>query len=108
MLNRITDIVKNLIVYPENMRNNLNKTGGLISSERILLQLIKKGLLREEAYRLVQRRAMAAWRGEGEFKKLIIEDPDIKEFLSTQEIEDCFDLTHHLRNVDYIFKRVFK
>jgi len=56
----------------------------------------------------VQRRAMAAWRGEGEFKKLIIEDPDIKEFLSTQEIEDCFDLTHHLRNVDYIFKRVFK
>ena len=108
MLNRITDIVKNLIVYPENMRNNLNKTGGLIFSERILLQLIKKGLLREEAYRLVQRRAMAAWRGEGEFKKLIIEDPDIKEFLSTQEIEDCFDLTHHLRNVDYIFKRVFK
>ncbi len=108
MLNRITDIVKNLIVYPENMRNNLNKTGGLIFSERILLQLVKKGLLRDEAYRLVQRRAMAAWRGEGEFKRLIREDPDIKKFLSLQEIEDCFDLTHHLRNVDYIFKRVFK
>ncbi len=108
MLNRITDIVKNLIVYPDNMRNNLNKTGGLIFSERILLQLIKKGLIREEAYKLVQKRAMEVWKGKGVFKKLIMEDPDIKRLLSPKEIEDCFDLTHHMRNVDYIFKRVFK
>jgi adenylosuccinate lyase len=107
MLNRFIMLVKQLIVYPEHMMNNLNKTKGLIFSERVFLELVRKGLSRDEAYALVQRNAMNAWEGKEGLKNLLLNDPDVSIHLSSQEIDRCFDLKHHLRYVDYIFERVF-
>jgi len=106
MLNKFTAIINNLSVYPENMKNNLDKTGGLIFSQSVLLALIRKGMLREKAYRLVQQIAMEVWKTRKPFKELIIQQNDIMDVLSPKEIEDCFDLKIHLRNVDKIFERV--
>jgi adenylosuccinate lyase len=108
MLIQFNRILENLIVYPENMMDNLNKTGGMIFSGRLLLALAKKAASKEEAYRIVQDNAMKAWKEKDNFKDLILRDQRVKALLSAKEIEECFDLSYYLRNVDYIFKRVFR
>lgn len=108
MVRKFTRLVDNLLVYPKNMMRNLEQTGGLIFSEHILLALCRKGLDRDRAYRLVQRNAMQVWEKGGDFKALLKKDKDIKKSLSAKEIDRAFDQKHHLRNVDKIFKRVFK
>ena len=105
MLNKFTAIVDKLVVYPENMRRNLEKTHGLIFSQGVLLALTQKGVLREEAYRLVQEKAMEIWRSGGDFKQALLGDSKVRQFLSEQEIEDCFDLGRNLRHVDTIFRK---
>lgn len=107
MLTRLTNILKGLRVYPERMRENLQKTKGLIFSEAVMLALIKKGLKRQEAYRIVQRNAMKAWEEEKDFKELLKEDPELKALLSDEEIEDCFSLTKAIGEINYIFNNVF-
>jgi adenylosuccinate lyase len=106
MLNRFGNIVKNLTVFPENMKRNMTRTFGLIYSQRVLLTLINKGMKREEAYDLVQSKAMQAWERQVQFKELIENEPTIRAVLSTEELEACFDYNHHMQNVDTIFKRV--
>src|SRR5438552_889937 len=106
-LARLTGLIDRLVVYPQNMRTNLDRLGGLIHSQRVLLALTQKGVARVEAYRLVQRNAMKAWSGEGEFGALLDADPDVREHLSKPEIAASFDLDAHLRHVDTIFQRVF-
>jgi adenylosuccinate lyase len=106
-LDRLAGIVEKLLIYPDAMKRNLQMFGGLVHSERVLLALVQKGLQREAAYKLVQRNAMKAWAGEGDFLHLLKNDPEVIQRLSTSELEVCFDLNHHLRHVDTIFKRVF-
>lgn len=106
MLNRFTNVVKNLTVYPENMRRNIDATHGVIFSQRVLLSLIDKGMSREDAYGTVQPLAMKAWKEQTSFKKLLEAEPAVREKLSQAEIDDCFDYTYHLKNVDYIFERL--
>lgn len=106
MLNRFSNIVKNLTVYPENMKRNMNATLGLIYSQRVLLTLIDKGLSREEAYDTVQPLAMEAWEKQVSFRQLIEEDDKVTKFLSAAEIEDCFDYRYHIKQVDGIFERL--
>jgi adenylosuccinate lyase len=106
-LARLASIVDRLIVYPENMRKNLERLGGLIHSQRVLIALTQKGVAREDAYRLVQRNAMRAWRGEGDFLPLLKADPEVSKHLSAAELAEHFDLGHHLAHVDTIFQRVF-
>jgi len=107
MLNRLTSLIENLIVYPENMKANLEKMGGLIYSEAILLLLTRKGLSREEAYGVVQRNAMKVWEKEGEFKTLLSQDDVIKRLLTQEELNSTFDTREHLKHINDIFKRVF-
>ena len=104
---RLTGLIDKLLVYPENMQKNLDRLGGLIHSQRVLLALTQKGAAREEAYRLVQRNAMPVWRGEGDFLGLLKADKDVTRYLSEAEIEASFDLGFHLKHVDTIFRRVF-
>ena len=106
MLNRFGNIVKNLTVFPENMKRNMDRTLGLIYSQRVLLALIDKGLAREEAYDTVQPKAMQAWEEQVPFRSLIEADEKITGLLSNEEIADCFDYNYHLKNVDVIFERV--
>jgi adenylosuccinate lyase len=106
-LARLAGVVEKLVVYPENMRKNLDRLGGLIHSQRVLLALTQKGVSREDAYAIVQRNAMRAWRGEGEFLKLLKADKDVAKVLPTEELEALFDLGYHLKKVDAIFARVF-
>jgi len=106
-LARITSVIDKLLVYPANMQKNLDRLGGLIHSQRVLLALTQKGVSREDAYSLVQRNAMPVWRGEGDFLTLLKADADVKKALSDAELEDLFDLGYHLKNVDFIFQRVF-
>jgi adenylosuccinate lyase len=106
MLNRFSNIVKNLTVYPENMKRNMDRTLGLIFSQRVLLSLIDKGLVREEAYDTVQPKAMEAWELQVPFRSLIEKDDKITSLLTKEELDDCFDPTHHLKNVDVIFDRL--
>lgn len=106
MLNRFANIVKNLTVFPDNMKRNMDKTLGLIYSQRVLLALIDKGMVREEAYDTVQPRAMEAWEKQTPFRDLIEADPVIQSKLSKDEIADCFDYNYHLKNVDIIFERL--
>jgi adenylosuccinate lyase len=107
MLTQFARIIENLLVYPDNMRKNLEKTGGMIFSGRLLLELSKKAPSKEDAYLIVQDNAMKAWNKNENFKDLIKNDKKVKEYLSEKEIEECFSLDYYLRNVDYIFKRVF-
>jgi len=107
ILRRMTDILNNLIVYPERMRQNLESLRGLVFSGQVLLELAKRGLSREEAYRIVQRNAMADWNGKEDFKSLLEKDPDIKGRLSTGELNETFDYQSQMRQVDTIFQRVF-
>jgi adenylosuccinate lyase len=106
-LNRLAGVIEKLLVYPQNMQKNLDRLGGLIHSQRVLLALTQKGASREEAYKLVQRNAMPVWRGEGDFQTLLKADADVKRYLSDAEIAENFDLGYHLKHVDTIFKRVF-
>jgi adenylosuccinate lyase len=106
IVNRFTNIVKNLTVFPENMKRNMDKTYGLIYSQRVLLALINKGLNREDAYDLVQPKAMEAWETEQQFKKLISENKQISSLLTKEEIEDCFDYSYHLSQVDKVYNRL--
>jgi adenylosuccinate lyase len=106
-LARLAGVIDKLVVYPEAMQKNLDRLGGLIHSQRVLLALAQKGVARDDAYALVQRNAMPVWRGEGEFRKLLQTDKDVAKVLSAQEIEALFDLGYHLKHVDTIFERVF-
>ncbi|HET7615632.1 MAG TPA: adenylosuccinate lyase [Bacillales bacterium] len=106
MLNRFSRIVKELTVFPENMKRNMEKTFGLIYSQRVLLALIDKGMTREEAYDLVQPKAMQAWESGTAFRDFIEADKNITEKLSSKEIDDCFNYNYHLKNVDMIFDRL--
>ncbi len=106
-LNRLADLIEKLVVYPENMKRNLEMFGGLVHSERVLLALARKGMAREDAYRLVQRNAMKTWDAGADFQKSLEADSDVGKLLSKDEIAACFDLGHHLSNVDTIFNRVF-
>ncbi|EAG6134677.1 adenylosuccinate lyase [Listeria monocytogenes] len=106
ILNRFGNIVKNLTVFPENMKRNMDRTLGLIYSQRVLLVLIDKGLAREAAYDVVQPRAMEAWEKQVPFRELVEQDATIIENLSAEEIADCFDYNYHLKNVDLIFDRL--
>lgn len=106
MLNRFGNIVKNLTVFPENMKRNMDRTFGLIYSQRVMLSLIDKGMSREEAYDLVQPKAMQAWEQQVPFRELIEAEPEITQRLSEAEIADCFNYEYHLENVDVIFKRL--
>jgi adenylosuccinate lyase len=106
-LDRLAGVIEKLLVYPEAMKRNLEKQGGLVHSERVLLALVQKGLSREEAYKLVQRNAMKAWAGEGDFLGLLKRDPQVIQKIRESELEALFDLNHHLKHVDTIFQRVF-
>ena len=106
-LGRLAGIVDKLIVYPDNMRKNLDRLGGLVHSQRVLLALTQKGVAREDAYRLVQRNAMKAWRGEGDFLALLKSDAEVRKHLSDKELATNFDLDFHFAHVDTIFQRVF-
>ncbi|NJL07467.1 MAG: adenylosuccinate lyase [Methylacidiphilales bacterium] len=106
-LARLAGVVDKLLVYPAAMQKNLDRLGGLVHSQRILLKLTQKGASREDAYRLVQRNAMPVWRGEGDFQTLLTVDAEVRTFLSEAEIAELFDLGFHLKHVDTIFRRVF-
>ena len=106
-LHRLAGVVERLVVYPESMRRNLDRLGGLIHSQRVLLALTQKGISREDSYAWVQRNAMPVWRGEGEFLALLKKDRDVSKVLSAAELESLFDLAWHLKHVDTIFRRVF-
>ena len=101
-------MIDKLVVYPKNMQKNLDRLGGLVHSQRVLIALTQKGVAREDAYRLVQRNAMKVWNGEGDFLNLLKADPDVRAKLSDQEIETNFDLGYHFKHVDTVFKRVFQ
>jgi adenylosuccinate lyase len=106
-LHRLAGLIDRLVVYPQNMRANLDRHGGLVHSQRVLLALTQKGAPREEAYRLVQRNAMQAWQSGGDFQALLAADGDVRKYLSKGEIVANFDLDYHLKEVDTIFARVF-
>ena len=107
-LARLTGLIDKLVVYPENMHKNLDRLGGLVHSQRVLLALTQKGVSREDAYRLVQANAMKVWRGEGDFLSFLKNDPEVCAKLGKAEIEANFDLGYHLAQVDTIFTRVFR
>ena len=106
-LARLASIIDKLIVYPAAMQKNLDRLGGLIHSQRILIALTQKGVSREDAYRLVQRNAMKVWGGESDFLSLLKADKDVRVKLSEKDLEANFNLDHHFKHVDTIFKRVF-
>ncbi len=104
---RLAGIIDKLIVYPDNMKKNLERLGGLIHSQRVMLALTHKGVAREDAYAIVQRNAMRVWKGEGDFLSLLAADKDVRKHLSAAELEENFDLGYHFKHVDTIFERVF-
>jgi len=106
-LGRLAGVVEKLIVYPENMQKNLDRLGGLVHSQRVLLAMTQKGVAREDAYRLVQRNAMKVWEGKGDFLKLLKADKDVRKHLSEKELSKNFDLDYHFSHIDTIFRRVF-
>jgi adenylosuccinate lyase len=120
MLHRLNSVIDKMVVYPENMMKNLNLTGGLVFSQRVLLELPKKGVSREDAYKIVQRNAMKVWedlqkgksalneKGESLYQEYLLEDEELGEKLSPEEIVDCFYYGYYSKNVDNIFKRVFQ
>ena len=105
MLRLMTDVMDKLLVYPDAMQANMNKTGGLIFSQRLMLALVDQGVVRETAYVWVQRNAMARWLANADFKENVKNDPDISRYLSPQAIEECFDPAFFLRHVDTIMAR---
>ena len=107
-LARMTGVIEKLVVYPDQMKKNLDKLGGLINSQRILLELTQKGMSREDSYEAVQRNAMPVWLEGKDFKALLKSDPKIKEFLDDNEIDELFNPDFHFKHVDTIFERVFE
>ena len=107
LLNKTTDLIERMFVYPKQMLENLNLMKGLVFSGQLLLDLTRKGASREEAYLWVQRNAMRVWEDEGDFKTFVLQDKDIAHYLTASEIEQSFDLKYQLRHVDYIFDRVY-
>jgi len=108
MLARMTGIIKNLLVYPEKMQQNLDLTKGLIFSQQIMLELVNAGASREDAYKMVQKAAMKVWKEKVSFKDLILNDKTVLDFLEKEKIEEIFNINYHLKHVDYIFQRVFE
>jgi adenylosuccinate lyase len=106
-LRRLAGVIDKLLVYPENMKKNLDRLGGLVNSQRVLLALTQKGMSREDSYSAVQRNAMPVWRGEGQFLDLLKKDKDVSALLSVTELESLFDVGYHTKHVDTIFRRVF-
>jgi adenylosuccinate lyase len=106
-LARLAGIIDKLVVYPDNMQRNLDRLGGLVHSQRVLIALTQKGVAREDAYRLVQRNAMKVWGGEGDFLSLLKADKDVRKHLDEAELKANFDLAYHFKHVDTIFARVF-
>jgi adenylosuccinate lyase len=106
-LNRLAGVVDKMLVYPEAMQANLDRLGGLVNSQRVLLALTQKGVSREDAYRIVQGNSMEVWQGKGKLRDLLKADPKVTKALSKKELEALFDLDYHLRHVDTIFHRVF-
>jgi adenylosuccinate lyase len=107
MLRRFTRIVEGMVVYPERMRENLERSRGVVFSGTILLELARRGISRERAYELMQRNAMRSFHEQRDFKQLLLADPDVTSLLPAEEIEKAFDLDVQLRNVDAVFDRVF-
>lgn len=107
-LSRLTSVIENLIVYPENMRKNLNKFRGLVHSQRVLLALTQAGISREDAYRIVQRNAMKVWEQGKDFLEELLNDKDVSKALSEAELREKFDLSYHTKHINTIFKRVFE
>jgi adenylosuccinate lyase len=107
MLARLTAILKDLVVYPERMIENINGSFGLFCSQRVLLALVEKGLSRERAYSLVQKRAMQSWNEKKHFREVLKVDKQITKYLSRKDLDRIFDLSYYVKNVDYIYKRVF-
>jgi adenylosuccinate lyase len=108
MLNRIKGILEGLYIYPKRMKENMSKSYGLYTSQRVMLALIDKGLDRESAYSIVQKNAMKSWKAGVQFRKLLLKDKEVKKYLKAKEIMNIFDLKYYLKDVDYIFKRVFR
>jgi adenylosuccinate lyase len=106
-LDRLTNIISKLVVYPDNMEANLHRLGGLVHSQRVLLALVQKGLGRDEAYALVQRVAMPVWKTKVDFASLLKSNPEVAKLLTPSEIDELFDLRYHMKHVDLIFSRVF-
>ncbi len=106
-LNRLAGVIEKLVVYPKTMRKNLDRLGGLVHSQRVLIALTKAGMSREDAYRVVQKSAMKVWRDGEDFLTLLKANPKVRKALKPKEIEANFDLKHHFKHVDTIFKRVF-
>jgi adenylosuccinate lyase len=106
MLAQFTNIVDKLIVYPENMKKNIDKTHGLVFSQSVLLALIKKGMKREDAYRIVQSHAMNVWQDGKDFRTTLESDPEVKKFLNGKDLDDVFDGTKSVKHVDYVFGRL--
>ncbi|CAI8708512.1 adenylosuccinate lyase [Brevibacillus sp. DP1.3A] len=106
MLRRFMNIVKNLTVFPENMKRNMDRTFGLIYSQQVMLKLIEKGMSREQAYDTVQPRAMQAWEEQRSFRAIVEEDATVSSTLSKEELDECFDYRYHLKHVDTIFQRL--
>ena len=106
-LARLAGLIDKLVVYPGNMQKNLERLGGLIHSQRVMIALTQKGVAREDAYAIVQRNAMRVWRGKGDFLSLLAADKDVRKHLSAAELEQNFDLGYHFKHVDTIFERVF-
>ena len=106
-LARLTGVIDKLLIYPERMQKNLDRMGGLVHSQRVLLALTQAGLSRDDSYRLVQRNAMKVWETGADFKTELLADREVTAALSPAEIEDKFDLAYHTRHVDTIFARVF-
>jgi adenylosuccinate lyase len=107
MLRRFTRIVRGMMVYPDRMQENLNRSRGVVFSGTVLLELAKRGISREQAYEWVQRNAMRSFHERRDFKQLLLADPDLTQVLTPAEIEKAFDLNDQMRNVDAIFDRVF-
>ncbi len=120
MLHRFNSVISKLVVYPENMMKNLNLTGGLVFSQRVLLELPKRGVSREDAYKIVQRNAMEVWKeigqgkptinekGESLYLNHLLNDKELREKLSEEDIRECFDYGYYTKNIDAIIDRVIK
>jgi len=107
-IHRMVSVIENLVLYPKNMKKNLNQLRGLHYSQGVLLALTQAGMSREKAYETVQKSAMEVWENNGDFKNLLINNSDVKKYLSNKNIEKLFDISNHTQNVKYIFDRVFK
>ena len=106
-LRRLANVVDNLLIYPENMQKNIDRLGGLVHSQRVMLAMTQKGMSREDSYSAVQRNAMKVWRGEGNFLDFLAADEDVSKFFTREQLEPFFNLDYHTKHVDTIFNRVF-